>query len=117
MSMERISNVLGQIKSKADISQFRFADVYTIVEAQKKLLESLMNDNIPLQEKDAITALISDIFPQLIKNMIHIHENAKAKVWKSLKDSLENSMYKSLLNEKKPLRDVVNDLLSYDFGT
>ena len=117
MSMERVSNVLGQIKSKADINQFRFADVYTIVEAQKQLLESLLNSDIPLQEKDAITRLISDIFPQLIKNMMGIHKKAKAKVWKLVQESLENSMYDTLLNEKKSLRTMVNNLLSYDFGT
>ncbi len=117
MSMARISKILSQIKSNTDIGEYRFADVHMIVEVQKQLLDSLSRDNIPQEEKEMISKLITDIFPQLIKIMLNQHKKAKAKTWKSLQNSLENNMYDSLLNNKKSLRDDINDLISYDFAT
>lgn len=115
--MQRISKILDQIKSKADISEYHFADVHMIVEVQKQLLDSLLNDNISIEEKERINQLINDIFPKLIKIILNRHKEVKADSWKSLQNSLENNMYDSLLNSKKSLRDNINDLLSYDFST
>ena len=117
MSMARISKILSQIKSNTDISEYRFADVHMIVEVQKQLLDSLLNDNISIEEKERINQLINEIFPKLIKMILDKHKEVKVKTRKLLQNSLENNMYDSLLNSKKSLRDNINDLLSYDFST
>lgn len=115
--MARISKILDQIKSKADIGEYHFADVHMIVEVQKQLLDSLLSDNIAIEEKERISQLINDIFPKLIKIMLKKHKEFKAETWELLENSLENNMYDSLLNSKKSLRDNINDLLSYNFST